>query len=224
MRELLLLIAFAPCLAFAQADSSAQKQTIDFTAEIFNGKEHVGYFAGIEGTAYYQDNDWQPGSVLYRDIYYPQVWLKYDLIQKELIVRHPGNRVAITLYTPRIKSFSIAGKKFIRVTENDTTCLSPGIYEEIQKGKMDFYILRSKYLLETATAYGMEREFLVKDLYYVIKDHKCHPVKSKKSIMKLVREKKSAIKADLRKKDLVYRRDIEASLTEIITYYNEAFN
>ena len=55
MRELLLLIALAPCLAFAQVDSSAQKQTIDFTAEIFNGKEHAGYFSGIEGTAYYMD-------------------------------------------------------------------------------------------------------------------------------------------------------------------------
>lgn len=224
MRELLLLIILAPCLVFGQADSSAQKETIDFTAEIFNGKEHTGYFSGIEGTAYYMDKEWLPGSVLYRDTYYPQVWLKYDLVQKEIIVRHPANHVAVTLYTPRVTSFSVAGKKFIRVIQNDSICLAPGVYEEVQKGKMDFYILRSKYLLETPTAYGMEREFLVKDLYYVIKDKKCYPVKSKKSIMKLVREKKSAIKADLRKKDLIYRRETEVTLTEIITYYNDAFN
>jgi hypothetical protein len=221
MRIFFLLIILFPCVLFAQKDSLSG-QTIDLTAEIFNGKEHSGYIAGITGTAYYVDKDWQPGGVLYRDIYYPSMWLKYDMVQKELIVRHPASKMAITLFTPRISSFSVSGKNFIRIGENDSSCLLPGIYEEVQKGKLNFYILRSKYLLETATAYGMEREFLINDSYYVIKDGKCYLLKKKKNIWALIEGKRSAIKAELRKKGLTYKRNREATLTEIITYYNGA--
>jgi hypothetical protein len=225
MRIFLLLITLFPCSAFAQADSlDSNRYTIDYAAEIFNGKEHNGYLQGITGTPYYMDNDWQPGSVTYRELYYPSVWVKYDMVQKELIVRHPVSKVAITLFTPRISSFSISGKNFIRVSENDTSCLSPGIYEEVKKGKLSFYILRSKYLVETATTNRVEREYSTNDSYYIIKDNKCYRVKTKKNIWKLVAEKKGAIKADLRKKELGYKRDKEAMLTEIITYYNEATN
>jgi hypothetical protein len=225
MRIILLLTAVFPCFAFCQGDTaSTNPQAIDFAAEIFNGKEHSGYIPNIKGTAYYNESDWQPGTVRYRDVYYPSVWLKYDMVQKELIVRHPASKVAITLFTPRISSFSISGRNFIRIDENDSSCLSPGIYEEVGKGKLNFYILRSKYLLEEATPYGMEREFLTNDTYYVVKNNKCYPIKKKKNIWSLVGEKKSAIKADLRKKDLTYKRYREETLTEIINFYNNATN
>jgi hypothetical protein len=225
LMRILLLIALFPCAAFAQTNFlGASGQTIDLTSEIFNGKEHPGYMAGITGTAYYVDKDWQPGSIVYRDIYYPSMYVKYDLVQKELIVRHPSSMMAITLFTPRISSFSISGRNFIRISENDTSCLAPGIYEEIQKGRMNFYILRSKYLLETPKDHGMEREFLTNDSYYVVIDSRCYSLKKKKNIWNLVKGKKPAIKADLRKKELNYRRNREATLTEIITYYNDAAN
>lgn len=225
MRIIFLLTAMLPCIVFAQGDTTGLgQQTIDLAAEIFNGKEHPGYIPNIKGTAYYIDNDWQPGTVIYQDVYYPSVWLKYDMVQKELIVRHPASKEAITLFTPRMSSFSISGKSFIRITGNDSSCLAPGIYEEVKKGKLDFYILRSKYLLEEATPYGLEREFLTNDQYYVVKDHKCYPLKRKKNILNLVSEKKSAIKADLRKKQLNFKRNKEEALTEIITFYNDATN
>lgn len=225
MRIFFLLTALLPCAAWAQTDSLVtDTQAIDFTAEIFNGKEHPGYIASITGTAYYIDKEWQQGSVTYRDVYYPSMLVKYDLVQKELIIRHPANKMAITLFTPRVSSFSVSGKKFIRIDENDTSCLAPGIYEEVEKGKLSFYILRSKYLLETATSYGLEREFFTKDSYYAVKGGKCFLLKKKKNIWSLVNDKKSAIRSDLRKKGLKYRSNKEATLTEIITYYNDAVN
>jgi hypothetical protein len=225
MRIFFLLTAVLPCIVFAQGDTAgASQQTIDFAAEIFNGKEHPGYLPSIKGTAYYIDEDWQPGSVMYREVFYPAVSLKYDLVQKELIVRHPATKVAITLFTPRIASFSIAGKRFIKVNAQDSFCLSPGIYEEVAKGKLNFYILRSKYLMENATPYGIEREFLTNDQYYAVKDNKCYLVKRKKNIWNLVGEKKSEIRADLRKKDLNFKRNKEETLTEMITFYNAATN
>lgn len=223
MRIFFLLTALLPNIVFAQTDS-LNGRAIDLTAEIFNGKEHSGYIAGITGTAYYIDKDWQTGSVMYRDVYYSAMLLKYDMVQKELIVQHPSSKMAITLFTPRISSFSVSGRNFIRITENDSSCLPPGIYEEVKKGKLNFYILRSKYLLETPTTYGLEREFLTNDSYFIIKDRKCHLIKKKKNIWDITEGKRSSIKADLRKKGLSYKRNREAALTEIITYYNDAVN
>jgi hypothetical protein len=161
---------------------------------------------------------------MYHDIYYPSVWLKYDLVQKEVIIRHSNGIIGVTLFTPRVQYFVVSGKNFIRVSEKDSLALPKGIYEEVKKGKMSFYILRSKFLLETATPYGMERNFLNNESYYVIKNGIAFKIVHQKDILQLAKDKRKDIRADLKKKGLRYRSNREATLTGIVTYYNENSN
>ncbi len=230
MRKLLLLAFFIPRLGLAQTDSSAsvgQFYVTNFSDEehdIYNGREHISYPLFTSGHAYYLTSDWQQGTLVYRNVFYPSVFLKYDLIKNELIIRHFNGLTAITLFTPRIQRFSIAGKNFIRVGENDRLPLSAGFYEEAVKGKIELYIKRTKQIDENLTTAGVERKAQEKDNYYALKDGIVFPIKKEKNILELMEDKKGEIKNDLRKKGLSYKRNTEEALTEIVTYYNEATN
>jgi hypothetical protein len=224
MRNFLLLFAFIPFWVSAQTGlPGAEVSVISPDAEIYNGRQHVDYLPAT-GSPYYLNNEWQRGAIMYHDIYYPSVWLKYDLVQKEVIIRHSNGIIGVTLFTPRVQYFVVSGKNFIRVSEKDSLALPKGIYEEVKKGKMSFYILRSKFLLETATPYGMERNFLNNESYYVIKNGIAFKIVHQKDILQLAKDKRKDIRADLKKKGLRYRSNREATLTGIVTYYNENSN
>lgn len=225
MRKFLLFTFSMPLFVLAQTTSSIfNKDVVSSTGEIYNGREHVGYLPSITGTAYYPDNDWQPGTLVYSGVLYSSVFLKYDLLQNEVIIRHFNNITPVTLFTPRVQSFSLGDRKFIQLTENSKSLPPPGIYHEVQKGKMSLYIRRSKFIHETTSLSGIERRFLSRDSYYIVKDGICYPVKKRKDVWSLVKNKKGEIRSMLKKKGISYRGNTETALVEIVTYYNEAIN
>ena len=222
------MVLFTPFFVSAQFYSSLFNNSLptaidlkDIRESIYNGKQHLGYPKSIIGNPYYQTEEWQKGSIVYHDIFYPDILLKYDLVQNEVVIRNSGNDIAIALFTPRIKNFSIMGKKFFYSPGNNGSLPPPGIYEELKKGSIDFYIHRSKYIKETINGIEATREFNLNDLYYVVKDGICYPVKTQKDILHLVKEKKAEIKKDLKSKNLHFRNNIEATLSEIVSYYNK---
>lgn len=227
MRLLLSLIVLVPCSILAQSDSISNK-TFDSTntqfidQEIYNGREHLGYAASIEGIAYYQTKEWLPGTIVYRGVYYPEVLLKYDLVQNEVIVKHFDGGIGITLFTPRIKEFSLAGKKFIHFTENKNSFPPTGLYEELEKGTISLYVNRSKSIFESTSGLQIERKFIENDTYYALKDGIWYKIKKDGTLFDLVRDKKNEIKNDLKRKGLRYKRDQETTLKEIASYYNKA--
>ena len=228
MRKLSFLIFLSPFFALAQPDSSFSYQTLfaalsskDINESIYNGKQHLGYPSSIIGNPYYQTQDWQHGSIIYHDIFYPDIVLKYDLVQNEIIIKHEESAIAIELFTPWLKSFSMSGKKFFLSPGNDKSLPPFGIYEEIITGKINLYIYRSRYIKETIRGTELDRHFEVSDLYYAVKDGHCYSIKKPKALWHLVIKKKSEIKKDLKRNDLRLRNDYEAVVTEIISYYNK---
>jgi len=229
MRKFFLLLTIIPFFAKAQTDSSysdiltaALKEERDQI--IYNGKEHVGYAPNIAGIPYYETKDWQPGSIVYQDVYFPNLFLKYDLVSKELVVMQGEKSVGVTLFTPRLERFSIAGKKFLRSTGADESHLPTGIYEQMAIGKTSFYILRSKFVKEAIIDLELHREFISNDAYYIVKDGAYHLVKKQKDILSLLKDKKKEIKKDLKKQQLRFASAPEEALTEMVTYYNQTAN
>jgi hypothetical protein len=227
MRKFSLLFFLSPFFASAQSDSSFLNQKLiavsseNIGENIYNGRQHLGYPTSIIGNPYYQTGGWQQGSIIYHDIFYPKVSLRYDLVQNEVIIRNNKNDIAISLFTPRIKSFTISGKKFFYSLGNDRSLPPAGIYEETQTGVINFYIHRSRYIKEMITGLELTREFVGNDLYYAIKDGVCYPIYKPKDILHLFKERKNEVKKDLKNKGLRFRSDPEAALTEMIAYYNK---
>jgi hypothetical protein len=230
MRKFSFLLAIIPFYVQAQSDSSTPLQTVNTVFKqstdqiIYNGKEHLGYAARIEGIAYYQTKDWQPGTMTYHDVYFPDVFLKYDLVSNELIIRHHDNGIGISLFTPRLKNFSFSGKKFIVFSGEEKGLPPAGIYEQIATGKISFYIHRSKFIKETIEGLELRQQFITNDTYYLVKDGMCYPVKHQKDLSQLTKEKRAEIRKVLKGQGLRFRMVPEAVLTETVNYYNKTVN
>jgi hypothetical protein len=231
MRKILLLIPLAPFFAFAQTDSASLNRSQRFVVDpaltdhdIYNGKEHLGYLHSIAGTAYWHTNEWQPGSIVYRGVLYPAVYLKFDLVQNEVIIRHPNGYTGITLFTPRIQGFTISGEKFVLFTKDNELMLPAGIYQEITAGKISLYVRRLKQIEEIIATTGIERRFVENDTYYAVKDGRGYLIRKEKNLLDLAKEQRAAIKTHLKQMGLSFRSAPEAVLNEIVTYYNNATN
>lgn len=223
MRIVLLLSLIIPIVSLAQGTAPEQKaNSVDAGAEIYNGKMHVIYPSAVFGFAYFLSEDWQPGSIMYHEIYYPSVWLKYDLVKKEVVIQHSNGLTPIILFSPRVEYFTLAGNEFVNVKEEeDTLNLPPGMYQKIGTGIMRLYINRFKFLEEQVTQSGIERKFYEKDKFYIVKDGVSSNIRNKKDIWNLIKDKKSTIRNDLKRKKLKFKKQPDATLIEIVNYYNE---
>lgn len=204
--------------------SASVADTVDATAlttrdaEIYNGQIHVDYLAAFKGTAYYLTNDWQQGSVLYHNIYYKGLLLRYDLVRDEVVVKHYNGFSSISLFTPRVQAFSFSGSTFIYLEGNG---IVPGFYEELKKGRASLYAKRTKFIKEGIVSGQAESEFIEKNTYYLLLNGVFHQIKKQKDLLALLKEKREEITASL-KNDPSFKDDLEAALKAIVESYNQS--
>ena len=225
-KQFLLFISIAVSgLAFSQTDSLLSIDTVeskeikDASEPVFNGREHLQYHPSIEGIAYYQTTEWQKGTLVFRDILYKDVFLKYDLVKDEAIIQHINGFTGVTLFTPRIKAFTLENKKFIYLPGNNEF-VQPGIYEELVNGRLSLYAKRSKIIKETVVSTGVERKFIDRNDFYVLREGEFYHIKKEKAMMDLVKEKKDEISSLLKEAGIKHKQHPEAALIKMVEYYN----
>jgi hypothetical protein len=216
-----LLIKFA----FTQSDTSAQHAVFfipraDSNSTIYNGIEHLGYSASIEGIAYLETAEWQKGTIVYRDQPYQDVFLKYDLVRDEVILRHFNGFTGVTLFTPRIHAFTMEGSRFVNLPANNGK--PGGIYQEILTGTISMYVKRSKKIDETLLPGRVERKIIQKNSFYLIKDGVLHTIRNEKDVMDLVKDKKAQVRSHFKGRGLKFRKNPEAYLITVVSYYNQS--
>jgi hypothetical protein len=218
------LLVLSAHLGFTQITPSIEPALeavrADSNSSIYNGSEHIGYPAALQGNPFYGSDQWQKSSIIFRDELYTDVYLKYDLVKNEVVLRHFNGFTGIVLFTPRIRSFNLGPNHFVNLPSSKN--LPGGIYEEIVAGTVSLYARRIKTIEETLTATGVERKVSGRNIYFVYKDGKYYPVRNEKSVLDLVKDKKSQVKAHLKESGIKYKRNAEAALITIITYYNQS--
>src|SRR5687767_3600619 len=75
--------------------NAAYNNKIATSGDLYYGVEHLGYTQQMNGTPYFESNEWQKGSVTYNNVLYKDLMLKYDQLKDELIVLHPNNVFAV---------------------------------------------------------------------------------------------------------------------------------
>jgi hypothetical protein len=222
---LLLLSVGTGGAAFSQADSSLYtisnegKIAVDPGDPVYIGTEHLSYLPSIEGTAYYGSPEWQKGTVVFRQVLYADVYLKYDLVTDELVIRHPNHYSSVTLFSPRVGSFTLGDKRFVNLAASGD--LENGFYEELSTGRVSLYGKHSKRIEQTVTPTGVEEKFSGKLDYYLLKDGKYYRIRKEKTLLDLLPDKKAAIKGWLKTSGISYKRDPESALKKIADYYNQ---
>jgi hypothetical protein len=131
---------------------------------------------------------------------------------------HPNNYSVLSLFSPRVQSFSFGNYKFIYVEKAKP--LENGFYQQLNIGKLSILVKRRKKIDEKIERTQIERKFISSNRYYALFNGNYHPIKNENSILNLLKEHNSEIKQTLKNKGIKYKLDPELAILTIAELYN----
>lgn len=212
--------------AFSQTDSSLFDAA--FTAHahkevnelIYNGREHVGYPSSVKGNPYYLTTDWQNGSIVFQGVPFTDVPLKYDVLADEIILGHPNGFSRVTLFTPRVQSFTLGNRVFVNLP-GDGAGFKGGIHEQLAQGSLLLYAKRSKRIEKAVLLEGVEQNLVDVNKYYVFKEGQYYLIKKTNALLELMGDKKKEVTAWFHSQGSALKADPETAFIQIVAYYNQ---
>ena len=197
-------------------------QSIGFHAELYNGPQPEPYLSFTEGDPYFKTSTFSSGTVGYNGLIYREVPILYDLVRDELIIRHPqGDAFSVTM--EKVDSFSFSGHYFIKLKIDSTTSplTKSSFYEKVFAGRIMLLARNRKFIQEQSGTTSFERKIYERNQYYLLKDGKYYPVKNKKSLLAVLKDKRNELQHYIRKNNLEFRDNIKAYMTQVVAYYDQ---
>ncbi|HTJ12091.1 MAG TPA: hypothetical protein VL547_08700 [Dinghuibacter sp.] len=212
----------------AQSDSSAFAGAISQFHKIlspenglYNGSEYVDYAASLKnGHPYFGSAQPFPGRVTYDGMTYDNLTLWYDVVRDGLVTVPPNMGFKMVLNSPRVKSFYLDGRKFIRLVRDSTHDIRTGFYEVLYEGRVRLLRRTSKNIQESVTTTGVEHYIYADSSYHLEKGGHYYSINKKKSVLEALSDKRKEVQAYIRRNKLSLKRGKDESLTQIITYYD----
>ncbi|MGC4235003.1 MAG: hypothetical protein QM594_18670 [Niabella sp.] len=192
-------------------------KTFDRDLPIYNGRLFSGYPSSIKGTAFFNDIQKEIGTAVYDGVAYKNLPLMYDVNADELIVRSDDNLPYI-LSSDRVSAFTFRDLTFMRI---DNNIIPKGFYQVLEQGTLTLLCKRRKIIKESIVGMSLERDFLVTDKFYILKDNRFYPATSRKTFYKTIKEKKQLVAKALRSQNMRFKNDPEAFITTGIHIYNQ---
>lgn len=195
-------------------------------SSLYNGIQFYPYLASIEGIAFFQSPNWQTGSLIYDNIRYDNISLKFDMVKEQVVVApDKEGGLYISLFSPRVKEFSFAGIKFVRLGKpGDGSGLPEGFYQQLVSGKLTALARKTKTIVEWIVDQTIMRRFDSITRYYVQKDSVYHPIMNASDLFDLVKDRKKEVQQFLSSRKLKYRREPEKTIISAIEFYNQPAN
>jgi len=231
---LTLVAALAHIAAFAQIakpdtvflGAATQYQQSFYTAAIggqsrlYNGTEHRDYLSRDEETPYFGLDDWQYGYIIYDDERYDSVAMFYDLSTDQVITEHKLSGAKIELIAKKISAFELNGHSFERLQKDSAGVIGEGFYQRLYGGPTRVYVRRNRTLTSRASGNELVYSFEERNRIYLRKDNLYYPVKSKRSVLQVLDDKRPELKAVLKREKLKFRLDRELAIVRMAATYD----
>ena len=187
---------------------------------LYNGRQFYSYNLISKGDAFYPDKQWRTGTIVFDGVSYPGISMMYDAFKDEVVVKHPAN-LPIIIFSERVKDMSFDGNYFFYVKDNNPGNLEKGFYQQLLSGKVTLLSKRARLYAETIKEKEIEREFLVADKYYILKDGKYYRINNKKQLFDLLKDKRKNLAGKRKQLHLHFKKDPENFMTVLTAYYNQ---
>lgn len=197
--------------------------TLHEQLHLYNGTAYHEYVMSFEeGDPYFLQSTWSTGTVNYDGNNYNDVSIMYNLVTDEVIILAYNKVVKIQLLKDRVAGFSLSGHSFIHLTRDSlfSTNMTPGFYDMLANGKITLLSRRTKNIQMYAKQ-KLEYKVFKKDHFYLKKNNSYFPVRSKKSLLEQLSDKKKEIQQYIKQNKLRFRKDPEGSMVKIAAYYNQ---
>ncbi len=190
--------------------------TVGVGSQLYNGSEYKEYRSQKDEFPYLFD-DLMFGDVLFSGELYEGVPLYYDLANDQVVTSYPqGNKIQLT--RDKVEYFDIGGHRIVRLNNNQ---LSEGFYDLLYDGKMKLYARRQKVLITKINGNVAENDFELRIKYYLLKDGVYRTVKSKGSILSILKDKKKDLKRLLKEEKLKSKANREKAMARMLAAYEK---
>ncbi len=186
--------------------------------QLYNGGDYLDYRALKDEHPYYISEDWITGSIRYDNEQYDDVSLLYNINTDNIITERSPSAIMIKLVRDKVQSFSIDGHQFVLIKAHED--LSTGFYDQLCSGRVELYAKRIKDFQETISGIEVQRNFIEKNKYYLHKDGQYYPIKSKKSILTVLGDRKRELNQFIHENHLRIRQNREGVFIKLTEYYN----
>ncbi|GAB3491277.1 hypothetical protein GCM10027341_04060 [Spirosoma knui] len=200
----------------ATARYEAQNQNKD---RLYTGIEYVGYDYRLNGNPFWTSDNWKVGSVAYNGATFDSIPMLYDIVRDVVVIEHPiGYRM--TLSSDKLTSFSLFNHAFIRFADSTSRGFRRGFYDLLYDGPTQLLAKRLKSVVIEPTRQNYGR-FDEKTVYYLRKEGQYLPVKTKRSLYSVLRDRKKELTTYARKQKIRFKEDPEAAITKLTQYYDQ---
>ncbi len=190
-------------------------------AIIYTGKEEMRYPSNVIGHPYLFTSDYKTGILAFDGVVYPDVRLRLNLHNEELVVLSPDDRFNVIVPTNRVEYAILEDKYYIfyNVPENGISNLSKGYYVRLHDGKYPILKRETCFMQSSIKEMRIEISFVRKNRLYIFKDGIYNPIANKRALLKLFKNQKKQLKEFIKKKDLNFRQSLDEAVVSVTEYY-----
>ncbi|WP_028980177.1 hypothetical protein [Sporocytophaga myxococcoides] len=190
---------------------------------LYSGSLYVGLTVKTKGFPYFKNEKVTVGNILYDDLYYQNVLLLYDILRDEVIVEDYSKLNLLKLSGEKISQFSFPGHLFIKLTKDTSEHSIPetGFYELLNNGKTKVYVKRKKTMQEVNSNGIIINEIEEKDYYYINIGNEYFPVKSKASLLNVMKEHKKELARYMKSFDFKFSANREKSILLLVEEFDK---
>lgn len=191
-------------------------------SRLYNGSKYFAPEHTIEEHPYFLSPDWIIGSAFYDGEYFRDVPLMYDLASQVLITEHAANGHPIRLVEEKLTHFTLDGHYFERIVNDSVANSLPttGLYEVLHQGPTKVLARSQEVPREQIVSGEVERSFDRRTRYFMMRDGRFFPVRSKASVLKILADRKNDLRKFLRQTKLSFSDDREGALKSLAEHYD----
>jgi hypothetical protein len=199
----------------------AHQDTLKENQILYNGRIWSNLYYLVEGDQFLFTRDFLPGSLTIRGKSFSNIYLKYDLLEDELLTPLEKGGI-LQLNKEQVDSFSLVFQNrsylFIKIREDSLKRLYR-YYNVLYKGKSKLYVSYSKKI-DKLSVEGKYDKFYQLVRIYFIKDNNVYPVDNKNDLLKVLSEQKEMIKKFIKENKLDVSEKDPGSFIPVIRYYD----
>ena len=206
-----------------QADSYLKAAA--HAVSLYTGKMEPGYTIRLLNHPYLDTDDYRTGLLSFEGILYPDVPMRLNLHQEELVVLSPDRRFSVVVPRDRLdyaqidSLFIVYGKPDIKGGDR----LPEGYYVRMHHQKYQVWKHELKLLNSDVKGLSVANSFERRVRYYVYKDEVIYPVNSEKSLLDLFLLKKKDLKRLMKQQGLNFKKNPDRAIV-CVTDYCETLN
>ncbi|MCD7936864.1 MAG: hypothetical protein LUG98_08395 [Tannerellaceae bacterium] len=198
-----------------------QEESVSHAA-IYTGKEHMKYPLYYKEHPFLVSDKYATGTLMYDNVFYPEVHLKLDYYTNELVLNTPGGHYNIVLSPDRFQYATLHGYYLIYHQRDNRPASPPtGYYAQLYEGTYGIMKRLVVELQETITNTQLSYTFKTGMRFYVLKGDRFYSANSQGALLNIFKDKKRELKQFIRSNHLNFNQDPDRFLIEVVKQYEK---